>query len=199
MILTEEQNGFRSKRSTYEHIIFTLTSLIDSRISVGKGTFAAFIDFQKAYDSICHHLLWEKLKLCGISDVPLQMLYNNITSEVRISHHTIQSLLWLHVVSGRAVFCHQLFSIFISMTFRSHWVVMLKVSFFCNVKIHCLLYADDLVILAEDVSDLTCALKGLEQWCERWEIQINSKKSAYVHFRPRYQRGSPIDLVVVKW
>jgi hypothetical protein len=60
----------------------TLTSLIDSRISVGKGTFAAFIDFQKAYDSICHHLLWEKLKLCGISGVPLQilqMLYNNIT------------------------------------------------------------------------------------------------------------------------
>ena len=38
MILTEEQNGFGTKRSTYEHI-FTLTSLIESRISVGKGTF----------------------------------------------------------------------------------------------------------------------------------------------------------------
>ena len=54
MILIEEQNGFRTKQSTYEHI-FTLTSLITSRISVEKGTFAAFIDFQKAYDSICHH------------------------------------------------------------------------------------------------------------------------------------------------
>ena len=64
---------------------------------------------------------------------------------------------------------------------------------FGNVKIHCLLYADDLVILAEDMSDLTCALKSLEQWCERWEI-----KSAYVHFRPRYQRGSAIDLGVGK-
>ena len=45
----------------------------------------------------------------------------------------------------------------------------------------------------EDMSD---PLKSLEQWCERWEI--NSKKSAYVHFRPRYQRGSAIDLGVGK-
>ena len=55
------------------------------------GTFAAFIDFQKAYDSICHHLLWEKLKLCGISGVYQCRFYKcNTTSELRISHHTTE-------------------------------------------------------------------------------------------------------------
>ena len=77
MILTEEQNGFRTKRSTYEHI-FTLTSLIETRISVGKGTFAAF-DFQKAYDSIMSPFTLGKVEAvwhiwCTIADFT-----NNIT------------------------------------------------------------------------------------------------------------------------
>ena len=50
--------------------IYSLLHRLLTAEFVGKGTFAAFIEFQKAYDSICHHLLWEKLKLCGISGVP---------------------------------------------------------------------------------------------------------------------------------
>ena len=140
---------------------------------------------------------WEKLKLCGISGVPLQILqilYNNITDNQSSYYRAFCGYTWS---PAGLCFVTNSFNIYIndlSQSLGCH----AKCVVFGDIKIHCLLYADDLVILAKDMSDLTCARKGLEQWCERWEIQINSKKSAYVHFRPRYQRGSAIDLVVVK-
>ena len=50
--------------------------------------FAAFIDFQKAYDSIQHSLLWKKLKHYSVNESLLkllQVIYNGMTSMVRIN------------------------------------------------------------------------------------------------------------------
>lgn len=49
--LVDEQNGFRTGRSTIDHVS-SLTNLIETRIKRKLSTFAAFIDFKKAYDSI---------------------------------------------------------------------------------------------------------------------------------------------------
>ena len=54
-IILYNQNGFRKKRSTFDHIM-TITSLIQTRKSQNKDTFAAFINFRKAYDSIDRNL-----------------------------------------------------------------------------------------------------------------------------------------------
>ena len=48
-ILVEEQNGCRKNRSTTEHI-FTLTLIVDVRLSKNIDTFVEFMDFQKAFD-----------------------------------------------------------------------------------------------------------------------------------------------------
>ena len=49
--LANEQNGFRKGRSTIDHIS-SITNIIETRKLKRKQTFAAFIDFRKAYDSI---------------------------------------------------------------------------------------------------------------------------------------------------
>lgn len=49
--IVDEQNGFRKKRSTVDHI-WSLTNIIETRKKLNKATFCAFIDFKKAYDSI---------------------------------------------------------------------------------------------------------------------------------------------------
>ena len=49
--VVEEQNGFRTNRSCIDHI-YSLVSIVDTRMRIKQSTFAAFIDFQKAYDSI---------------------------------------------------------------------------------------------------------------------------------------------------
>ena len=59
-ILSDEQNGFRSNRSCEDHI-FVLSSVIQKRLSDKKDTFAAFIDFSKAFDSIDRELLLFKM------------------------------------------------------------------------------------------------------------------------------------------
>ena len=46
-----------------------------------------------------------------------------------------------------------------------------------------LLYADDLVILAENEETMQALLKKVGDWCSVWGINVNSNKSAVLHFR----------------
>ena len=65
-VIHDSQNGFRKGRSTIDQIQ-SLTSLIDTRKLKGKSTFAAFIDFSKAYDSTDRHMLFQKLQNVGLN------------------------------------------------------------------------------------------------------------------------------------
>ena len=47
-----------------------------------------------------------------------------------------------------------------------------------------LLYADDIVLLAESSSELQILLNALNDWCGRNHISVNTAKSNVVHFRP---------------
>ena len=61
-ILAEEQNGFRSNRSCQDHIIYSLYNIVHGGKLLKKHTFAVFIDFRKAFDSVPRSLLWNKLQ-----------------------------------------------------------------------------------------------------------------------------------------
>ena len=46
-----------------------------------------------------------------------------------------------------------------------------------------LLYADDIVLLAENENDMQYVLDILWKWCEKWRINVNISKSNIMHFR----------------
>ena len=48
-----------------------------------------------------------------------------------------------------------------------------------------LLYADDLVMIADSEQALQILLGKVHEWCSLWSIKVNSKESAIVHFRLR--------------
>ena len=50
-------------------------------------------------------------------------------------------------------------------------------------KNNCLLYADDLVLLAESEEGLQRLLDVVNTWCNTWGMRVNSNKSKVVHFR----------------
>ena len=66
-MIGQEQAGFRKGHSTTDHI-FSLHCLIDLYLHKKKRLYCAFVDFRKAFDSVQHSLLWEKLlnmNVCG--------------------------------------------------------------------------------------------------------------------------------------
>ena len=65
--LSEHQFGFRPNRST-ELAVTLFTDLIRKEADRGKATGAIFIDLSKAFDTISHSVLLEKLSGYGIQD-----------------------------------------------------------------------------------------------------------------------------------
>ena len=52
-------------------------------------------------------------------------------------------------------------------------------------RIPTLLYADDMVLLAEEEEMFRKELKILEEWCIEWVVKVNVGKCGIVHFRKR--------------
>ena len=66
-ILVKEQYGFRDKRSTDAALIH-ITDKILASIDEGKVSGAAFLDLSKAFDTVDHEKLLQKLSCFGLSD-----------------------------------------------------------------------------------------------------------------------------------
>ena len=64
-ILYQKKFGFQNAHST-EHAILQLVNQITEAFSQGKYTLGIFIDLSKAFDTVNHNILLEKLKTYGI-------------------------------------------------------------------------------------------------------------------------------------
>ena len=51
-----------------------------------------------------------------------------------------------------------------------------------NEYINILLYADDIVLLAENEANLQKMLQLLYKWCYKWRLNVNESKSKVIHF-----------------
>ena len=72
-MLDENQAGFRKGYSTIDNILL-VSSLINIMCFKKKKLFCAFIDYQKAFDSIWREALWSKLLKGGISGKIINLL-----------------------------------------------------------------------------------------------------------------------------
>ena len=172
------------KRSTVDHIS-SQTNIIDTQ-KKKQSTFCAFIDFQKAFDSVNRPILWRKLNEIGMSTKMLsavRSLYKDILTCVRVNDICT---CWFSVITGERQVCSLstiLFSIFINdlavMLKELHKGVKID-----NERVCILLYADDIVLIAENESDLQDMLTMLSTWCIKNGMCINASKSNVVHFRP---------------
>ena len=82
-ILTPHQYGFRENRST-ELAIIELTNRLTNAIDNGEFTIGIFLDLSKAFDTITHKILIQKLEHYGIQGVTKLWLQDYLTNRKQI-------------------------------------------------------------------------------------------------------------------
>ena len=84
-ITGEHLAGFKKNYSTTDHM-FTLLALVQKQVSLNHKLYVAFIDFEKAFDSVNRKLLWPVLLKNGINGKLyrcIKSMYNSVKVRVR--------------------------------------------------------------------------------------------------------------------
>ena len=196
-ISVDEQCGFRPKRSCNDQI-YSLTSVIRNRLAQKLGTFCTFIDFKKAFDFIHRDLLFYKLLLNNVNG----NFYNIIKSMYTDTEACIRlnSLLtpWFNTTSGVKqgdCLSTTLFSLYINDLVHEINALNLGVDI-DSENISILLYADDLVLVANTEADMNSMLEAVNKFCVKWRLTVNSEKSNVMHFRRKDQPVSTVDMIL---
>ena len=197
-ILVDEQNGFRSSRSCIDHI-FVLVTVLRNRKQLGQDTFLAFIDYKKAFDSVERNCLMFKLAKIGVNGRMYQAissLYSNPRSRVILNDYETEYFDCPIGVKQGDCLSPTLFAIFIndlaSEIKESNIGVNLNVNGGPNIDytFNILLYADDIVCLAETENDLQSILIIVENWCKKWRLEVNLTKTNILHVRNNRKKQS---------
>jgi len=191
-LIPEAQAGFRKGRGC-EDQIFVLNSAIQIAVnSDKKKMFTLFIDFARAFPSISHSKLWSKLDNLGMSSKIiriLQYLYGNSKMKIRIgSKHTKEINITEGLLQGETL-SPLLFSLFISdieSILQTSILEGLKIG---KQKLHILLFADDMVLIALTANSLQLKINLLEKYFSRNGLTVHLDKTKVVIFQKGGRRA----------
>ncbi|XP_028982325.1 uncharacterized protein LOC114841493 [Diachasma alloeum] len=186
-IIPEDQAGFRQKRGAMDNI-FILTSIVHNRLRLPGGrVYSLFVDFRRAFDSVPHHLLWQKLLKLGLSSKVIRVvknLYDRATIRIRTSEGYTEDFNVSEGVLRGEKMSPLLFNLYladIENFFRVKGARGVDIDGRKDVIL--LLYADDLIILAFSSIDLKLKLRILEEYCSDNGLTINIGKTKVMIFR----------------
>ena len=190
-LIADEQNGFRKNRSCQDHV-YALYSLIHNRKLRKKETYTCFVDCRKAFDTVNRDCLWFKLMSLGIHGKILQAiqsLYVNVSCAVKVNEHFTDFFPAQQGLKQGCGLSPALFSIYINDLAAEINALHCGIKF-DNNEVSILLYADDVVLIAESADDLQNMLNTLNNWCNKWRLAVNESKTKIVHFRNKNQSRS---------
>ena len=189
--LNNLQFGFRDERSTAD-CIFILHSIIQKVLANKSKLFCAFVDYEKALDTIVRDALWLKIVDLNISSKMLSMLksiYQSVKSCVKLSS-TMQMSDFFDVALGLKQgepLSPLLFIIFINDVNNIVDPNSLTENDINLLNIYMLLFADDIALFTTNPQSLQNQLNELYQYSKKWGLKINVKKTKICIFQKRWQ------------
>ena len=180
-ILPIFQFGFRRGHSTTAAACL-LQEVGVEYLSNRKRVYACFFDFRKAFDLVDRSLLITKLQILGIPRSFCSLLFfilENLKLHVRSGSTVSESFKTLNGVPQGDAISPILFSLFTSdlpgrLTHRAPSLNSIKIPY--------ILFADDLVLLAESKDELQSAINSVSAYCLDYNISINVDKTKYMVF-----------------
>jgi hypothetical protein len=174
--------------------IFTLRHVIDNAHNERKPVFAAFVDFRQAYDTVDRDLLWRCLEGMGMHGECLQgiqAMYMHVQLRVRVGCERGPAFTSDVGVKQGDPLSPVLFGLFIDRicAFLHDELPETDVCVGSH-RLDCLLYADDLVLLAHDRNRLQMLLDKLNVFCKATLMSVNVDKTEVVIFNKHRDIGS---------
>ena len=169
-LFSKKQYGFISGRSTVLQLLKTLDDWTET-IDRGEELDTIYLDFLKAFDTVPHKRLINKLKAYGIKGNILNWIHSFITNRKQKVVVNGQASEWAPVISGipqGSVLGPVLFIIFIN-------------DLPDNISSNLLIFADDTKIYRQikhdnDQNILQEDIYKLQEWSDKWLLKINPDK-----------------------
>jgi hypothetical protein len=198
------QFGFRRGKGA-AHAAFVTRTLVDQAHAAKVPLYALFIDFRKAYDSVPRHLLWAKLErrgVCGWVLDAVKTLYGAVPMCVKTCGGFSDCFASTVGVKQGCPLSPLLFGLFIddfeeellaalqaagtgNPSVSSHGLTHMGAPLLQGSPVHCVLYADDLLLMALSARGLRCQAAVLEAYAARWGLTVNASKTKVLVFRHR--------------
>uniref|UniRef100_A0A7E4UZN1 Reverse transcriptase domain-containing protein n=1 Tax=Panagrellus redivivus TaxID=6233 RepID=A0A7E4UZN1_PANRE len=176
--LPPEQAGFRSSYSTIDHI-HALSILAQKCYEYDIPLYVAFIDFQKAFDSVEFDAIWTALEECGVDDGIISMvklLYGNGHSSINIQGKEAKYDTERGVRQGDTL-SPLLFIITLQLALNRMQNRGLNID---GSVLRYLAYADDVAIPATSAESLKTAMESLSTEAKKVGLEINFKKTKWM-------------------
>ncbi|XP_015124827.1 uncharacterized protein LOC107046669 [Diachasma alloeum] len=186
-IISEEQAVFRRHRGALDNL-FSLQVTIQNRLRLPGGkVYALFVDYRRAFDAVPQFQLWSKLLDMDVSPRLIKViknLYDHSTMHIRIPEGCTEDV----DVSERVLQGEKLSPLLFNL-YLSDFVSFFQARGPRGVDIDdgndviLFLYADDLIVLANNSVELKRRAKILEEYCTTIGLTINISKTKVLVFR----------------
>ena len=172
---SDKQYGFISGRSTSSQLLTVLDEWTEA-LDQGKEIDCIYMDYQKAFESVPHNRLMEKLKCYKIDNLTLKWIESFLYGRKQKVVLNGESSKWEPVQSGipqGSVLGPTLFVMYINDLPEC-------------VKSQAYLFADDTKIFQiiskdEDCTQLQDDLDTVSEWSDKWLLKFHPDKCKHVH------------------
>ena len=179
-IMCPQQHGFLKDHSTNTNLLHFWNDVSNLADRTQEITIV-YTDLRKAFDSVPHDLLLEKLRSYGIGGRNLgwiESFLENRQQRVKINNAVSRTIPIESGVPQGGVLSGVLFNLYIND--MPQCLKYLKAS----------LYADDAKLYGtNNNSDNSQAiqddLNAVTQWCNKWRLRLNAQKCFFLHYRPQ--------------
>ena len=173
-VLKPNKIGFRKRYRTSDHV-FVLNTMINCYIRKGREIYGCFVDFSKAYDYVWRYGLFYKLMKNKLSFKFISMI-KSMCNDLNLSVKLTEGITpFFKSDVGVRQGCN--LGPILSNLFINDLVEYLQSDITEAVKLneyscHCLMYADDLLLLSECWEGLCQTMDKLGNHCVQWKLNI---------------------------
>ena len=191
-LLQDKQFGFRSKHST-TYALISLTESINNFLDKKEIVCGIFIDLEKAFDTVNHSILYDKLNYYGFRGKFNDLIKSYLTKRkqsVSINGYDSTNLDITCGVPQGSTLGPLLFLLYINDL--QHSLKFAKLSHFADDT--CLTYSNKNANTLE--TNLNHDLKNLTQWLRANRLSLNMDKTRLLIFKSKYNKNQYEDIII---